>query len=217
MKCVFHIHTFFSKDCNTSLEAIRHACVVNDVDVVVITDHDTIDGALGLRDIVDEKLRVIVGEEITTNDGEIIGLFLKKKIAPYKSAIQTIVDIRGQGGLVCIPHPFDSFRKEKIKTEVLIKIIDSVDIIEVFNSRNVFKKDNKRALEFAVRMEKLQIVGSDAHTPQEIGSSYIDMDNFFSNEVFLSNLGNARMSTYQSPVYVHLMTKMVKLRKRCFQ
>lgn len=214
MKCFFHIHTFFSKDCNTSLEEIRYTCLVNNVNIVFITDHDTIDGALGLMAIVDKKLRVIVGEEVTTTDGEIIGLFLKDKIAPHKSAHETIVDIQNQNGLVCIPHPFDSFRKEKIKTEVLNKIIDSVDIIEVFNSRNVFNKDNIKAFDFARYKCKTGIVGSDAHTIREIKDTYFDIEPFSGPEDFLLNLKNAKVFTKRSPIFVHLYTKLVKLNKK---
>lgn len=215
MKCIFHIHTCFSKDCNTSLKEISHTCLVNDVNTVIITDHDTIDGALELMRIVDKKLRVIIGEEITTTDGEIIGLFLEEAVLPHKNAVETIADIKKQGGLVCIPHPFDSFRKERIQPNVLNKIIDSIDIIEVFNSRNIFNNDNKQALEFAVRMKKIKIAGSDAHTSQEIKNSFIDIEYFLNNEDFLSNLENAKMSANQSPFYVHLITKMIKMRKMC--
>jgi len=105
-------------------------------------------------------------------EGEITGLFLKEWVPPRFSLEDTIQKIKFQGGLVCITHPFCRFRRSKLKFETLRRIIESVDIVEIFNSRNILQADNKKAFIFARDNNKLMVVGSDAHIGYEYGKSY---------------------------------------------
>lgn len=211
MRCAFHVHTCFSSDCRMSLEGIIEVCISKKIDAVIITDHNTIRGAVALKNIAANKLEIIIGEEIKTNEGELLGLFIEEEIAPYNSPERTIKEIREQNGLVCVPHPFDFFRNGKIKETALKRIIDEIDIIEVFNSRNIFNFGNKKALQFAKSIKKTQIFGSDAHTKNEIGNAIIEMKPFSSKEEFLLNLENANKQTKRSSTFVHLTTKYIKL------
>jgi hypothetical protein len=118
-----------------------------------------------------------------------------------------------QGGLVCVPHPFDRLRKSAIRYEALLQIIDSVDIIEAYNARNIFQQDNKKAAGFARQQHKPVSTGSDCHTAGEIGGSYLEIDDFENAAAFLRNLDNAIIKFIKSSIMVHCYTKLFKLTK----
>lgn len=209
-----HVHTLYSRDCCSSLEEIIETCQRKDISGIAVTDHNTIQGALKLREIVPSSLLVIVGEEIKTLDGEITGLFLEEEIPGGLTTEETIAKIKTQNGLVCIPHPFDRLRHSKLKTEALLRIINQADLIEVFNSRNVFTNDNEKAQTLANSKGLTTCVGSDAHTPCEIGMSYVEMEHFSTSEEFLHNLASAKSVTRKSSFWVHITTKWTKLTKK---
>ncbi|MFW6281753.1 MAG: PHP domain-containing protein [bacterium] len=208
-----HVHTCYSKDSRMKFESLEEAAVNNGIDVLIITDHNRIDGALKFKDY-SENIEVIIGEEIMTNKGEIIGLFLNKSISPGLSPEETIIKIKEQDGLIYIPHPFDCLRSSAIKEEALYNIISDIDIIEVFNSRNVFKKDNDKALSFANEYNILKGVGSDSHTKWEVGQSYIEIENFKDAEEFIINMSNSTLITKKSSILVHFITKFIKIFRR---
>lgn len=205
-----HVHTYYSKDSRMNFKNLEKAAIKNGIDVLIITDHNRIDGALKFKHY-SEKIDVIIGEEIMTTRGEIIGLFLNKHISPGLSPKETIAKIREQDGLVYIPHPFDRLRSSALKEEVLYDITSDIDIIEVFNSRNVFKKDNNKALKFANEHNILKGVGSDSHTRFEVGKSYVEIDNFNDAEEFLINMDNSTLKTKKSSILVHFITKYIKI------
>ena len=115
----------------------RHAAA--GLDGVAIADHNTIEGALALQPMA--PFMVIVAEEIKTSEGEIIGLFLKSTIPRGLSPEETIVAIREQGGIVCVPHPLDRVRHSAMGRQTLERIIDQVDVLEVFNARVLFERE----------------------------------------------------------------------------
>ncbi|MCK4810121.1 MAG: PHP domain-containing protein [Candidatus Omnitrophica bacterium] len=211
IKCAFHIHTEFSLDCRTSLREVIEFCIHKNISSIIITDHNTIKGAIELKKVAPEGLQIIVGEEINTTEGEVMGLFLDKEICSGMSPEKTIEQIRCQNGIVCIPHPYDSFRKERLRENALNRIIDSVDILEVFNSRNLYAKDNERALKLAEKEKKIKISGSDAHTRDEIDSTVLKIQSFNSKEEFLLNLSLAEHITKKSSPFVHIITKGIKI------
>ena len=137
LKVDTHIHTCFSKDSEMSLEALYQKCLKTGLNCIAITDHNTIEVALLFKSIA--SFKVIVGEEINTTQGEVTGLFLKERIPPGLKALETVNNIKSQGGLVSIPHPFDIFRSSVIKLDALHEILPYVDIIEGFNARNTFE------------------------------------------------------------------------------
>ncbi len=170
MKADLHTHTICSKDSLTRPADLVVACVRRGVDVVAVTDHNAIAGALAAREVA-EQMRaagqeaplVIVGEEIMTTAGEIMGLFLSEFIPPGLSPQETIQGIREQGGFVTVPHPFDRLRRGPMMTRVLEVIWPHIDAIETRNARTTFVSDNERARAFAVGHGLLQTAGSDAH------------------------------------------------------
>jgi len=184
-----HVHTCFSGDCRTALKRLIGACRNQGINCLAVTDHNTIDGALVLQKIA--PFKIIAGEEIKTSQGEIIGYFLKRTIRPGMSPLDTVRAIKEQGGLVCIPHPFDRWRGSALNQSALYKIFEYIDIIEVFNARNIFAADNAKALQFAQQNGKAMTVGSDSHFADEIGRCYVVMPDFKTPADFLYRLSQA--------------------------
>jgi predicted metal-dependent phosphoesterase TrpH len=133
----------------------------------------------------------VVGEEITTTDGELIGLFLQNRISPGLPARQTALEIKDQGGLVYLQHPYDPFRRH-LSEEAIEGLSDLIDIVEVFNARSD-EKTNRRAAELREVLGAAPGAGSDAHTLRELGSVYVEMKDFDGPQDFLRNLRGARI------------------------
>lgn len=135
--------------------------------------------------------RVVVGEEITTTDGELIGLFLQRRIPPGLTARQTALEIKDHGGLVYLEHPYDQFRRH-LSEAAIEDLAELIDIVEVFNARSD-EKTNHRAEELCEILGAAPGAGSDAHTLKELGSVYVEMRNFVGADDFLANLRSARI------------------------
>lgn len=203
-----HVHTLYSHDCKTSLGQIIGACEKKKLDAIAVTDHNSICGAIELKRIA--PFMVVIGEEISTKQGEIIGYFLTEEIPPGLEAKESMTLIKEQGGLVCVPHPFDRMRKSVLERDFLQKHIDLIDIIEVFNSRNLFLKDNSRALSLAEAHKKRKTVGSDAHSIFEIGSSHVECRPFYNASSFLASIQRGVFCCKRSSFLVHFYTKWYK-------
>jgi len=216
MKADLHIHTLYSRDCLTPLDKVLECALKRGLECIAITDHNEIEGALRLQE--KSPIKIIVGEEIRTNRGEIIGYFLKRRIQPGMSPAKTIEEIRNQGGLVCVPHPFDRFRTSKLDLDVLREIEQEIDIIEAYNARNIYDMDNRKAWAYAVSRGKISSAGTDAHWPWEIGRSYINIADFSDSSSFKRALavspslfsGEFRKSGF----LVHVGTKTLKLLRK---
>lgn len=184
MKLELHVHTNYSYDSDTSLLNIVESCIRSKVGAIAVTDHNEIEGALRLKEIA--PFKVIIGEEIETKEGEIIGLFLDKLIKPKMSAKKTIEEISKQGGLVYLPHPFDKLtRKTSLKSNLFSEIMGDIDIVEVYNGRTIKDIYNKKAKDLALKYNKIQAIGSDAHTRYELGRNTIEIDNYDTPKEFL--------------------------------
>ncbi|GAW93992.1 PHP domain-containing protein [Calderihabitans maritimus] len=212
--CDFHIHTEYSADCNLKLERLVERCRKVGLNCVAITDHNETQGALQLKKYA--PFKVIVGEEIRTSEGELIGLFLEEKIPPGLSPEETVERIREQDGLVVVPHPFDRFRSSAIRTSALHRIIDKVDIIETFNSRNNYRHDNRKAEQLAKQHCIPEIAGSDAHFSMEIGNVKLFLQDFADQRQFLECLKtSSQRKLRRSSLLVHGGTRLVKWQNRC--
>lgn len=210
----FHVHTNFSSDCNVSPQDVVRIAKQRGLNGVAITDHNNIDGALRMKaKFTSEDFVVIVGEEIRTREGEIVGLFLGEEIPPGLPVEESVRQIQSQEGMVCVGHPFCRFRRSRLELGALMEIIEKVDAVEVYNSRTIFNADNRKAWRFAKTHGKLMIVGSDGHTPLEYGRSHTRMLPFNNVEECKRNLLSAEFVTEKSPLWVHCVTKWRKLRK----
>ena len=166
-----HCHTSASFDSLADPVKVVRAAAARGLTHLVITDHDRIDGALRARDAAPDGLIVIVGSEIRTADGDLIGAFLDAPVTGDRPAIDTIAAIRDQGGLVGIPHPFDRFRGSLLRDARMAALAPLVDWVEVHNARLV-GSGNERAAAFAAEHGRPGVAVTDAHTIIEVGIAY---------------------------------------------
>ncbi|MDY6893231.1 MAG: PHP domain-containing protein [Chloroflexota bacterium] len=203
LKADLHVHTCYSKDSTSPIEEIIQHCLEIGIDCLAITDHDTISGALEMKRTA--PFTVIVGEEVLTTCGEIIGLFLSEQVPSYLSPEETVVRIKSQGGLVCIPHPFDRFRPHsRLRNHALQDIMNDIDLVEVFNSRTIMQKDSKRALRLAQELGVPGTTGSDAHIVTEVGRSFVELPEFDNAEQFQQSLRNGKIFRSKTSTAIHL-------------
>lgn len=180
MKVDLHVHTKYSRDSRLKLEKIVNTAKKKDLDGVAITDHNTFKGVEVAKKMELKDFFIVKGEEIKTDRGELMGLFIEDEIKSRKY-LQVIEEIKERGGLVVIPHPFDSLRRSRFDGVKEIK--NKVDGLEVFNSRVTFNRANQEAMELAEKENLIKTAGSDAHTKFEIGNAYVeattsDLENF---------------------------------------
>jgi predicted metal-dependent phosphoesterase TrpH len=182
-----HSHTMWSGDSTTTPDELEEAVVESGIDVLCITDHNAVRGAQELA--VRLPCRVIVGEELKTHAGEIIGLFLTEHIPFGVAPEEACRRIREQGGLVYIPHPFDPMRRN-LSEPALTRLVDAglVDAVETFNAKTSLRHLNERAAEFAEARGLAAGAGSDAHVPHALGAAYVEMPDFDGPTDFLNSL-----------------------------
>ncbi len=187
-----HMHTDHSNDSVTPVDVLLATARERGLGAIAVTDHNEISGAHAARDKAAEYgVKVIVGEEVKTADqGEVIGLFIEDKIPRGMSLEATIAEIRRQGGLVYVPHPFDRLHSVP-DYEHLLAVVDQVDAIEVFNPRIAIAAWNEEAVRFAGKYRIPGGAGSDAHVAQGLGAVRIRMRDFDGPEEFLESLRDA--------------------------
>ncbi len=207
------MHTHFSPDSEVVPEQLVDKCEEVGLSCIAVTDHNTIEGALAVRELA--PFIVIVGEEVASSEGEITGLFLSEEVPRGLTPQETASRIKDQGGLVSIPHPFDRFRRGVISKQALDEVLPYADIVEVFNSRNNLARDDRKAAEFA-RAHGLLVSGvSDAHTTKELGRTYVEMREFDGTpQDFKEALAGATIVGHRSGPWVHVKTSLTKLRKK---
>ena len=182
-----HTHTMWSGDSTTTPDEFAASVTESGLDLVCITDHNDIAGAVELSDRL--ECRVIVGEELRTPAGEIIGLFLTERIPVGATPVEAAKAIRDQGGIVYIPHPFDPMRRN-LSEMALNELADDglIDAVEVLNSKTSLASLNRRAADFAIELRIAAGAGSDAHVPDALGAAYVDMPDFDGPNSFLDAL-----------------------------
>jgi glycosyltransferase involved in cell wall biosynthesis len=185
-----HMHTDHSYDCATPAEVLIAEARSRGLGAIAVTDHNEISGAQEALAKAD-GVKVIVGEEVKTADqGEVIGLFIEEKIPRGMTLQETIDEIKRQGGLVYVPHPFDRMHSVPAY-EHLLAVLDDVDAIEIFNPRVAIAEFNEEAVRFAAKYRIPAGAGSDAHVPQGLGSVRIRMRDFNGPQEFLQSLRDA--------------------------
>ena len=194
-----HMHTDHSMDCATPVEVLLATARDQGLGAIAVTDHNEISGALEAQAKAAQfGVKVIVGEEVkTASQGEVIGLFLTEKIPRGLTMEETVAEIKRQGGLVYVPHPFDRMHAVP-DYEHLLKIIDDVDAIEVYNPRVAIGSFNEEAERFAAKYRVVAGAGSDSHVAQGLGSVRIRMPDFEGPEEFLEALRVAEIRTKPS-------------------
>jgi predicted metal-dependent phosphoesterase TrpH len=206
-----HMHTDHSHDCETPVEVLLAAAREAGLGAIAVTDHNEISGALEAREKAAESsarggLKIIVGEEVkTAEQGEVIGLFIEQKIPRGLTMQETVAEIKRQGGLVYVPHPFDRMHAVP-DYEHLPAILDDVDVIEIFNPRVAIGAFNEEAVRFAAKYRIVAGAGSDSHVAQGLGSVRIRMRDFDGPDEFLQSLRDAEIMTKPSSlIYVQAL------------
>lgn len=187
-----HSHTMWSGDCTTTPDEVEAAVRAAGIDVLCITDHHAVAGAQELAPLL--PCRVVVGEELRTHAGELIGLFLAERIPFGLSPAETARRIRAQGGIVYVPHPFDPMRRN-LATDALVALAGAglLDAVEARNAKTSLEHLNVRAAAFAERHDLAAGAGSDAHVPEALGAAYVEMPDFDGPADFLAKLREGRV------------------------
>jgi predicted metal-dependent phosphoesterase TrpH/glycosyltransferase involved in cell wall biosynthesis len=202
-----HMHTDHSSDCATSVETLLATARDVGLGAIAITDHNEVSGAQAAREIADDfGVKVIVAEEVkTAEQGEVIGLFIEERIPRGLTMAETIAEIRRQGGLVYVPHPFDRLHSVP-DYEHLLEIVEEIDIVEVFNPRVALTAFNEEAERFATKYRIVPGAGSDSHVAQGLGSVMIRVHDFDGPEEFLEAMRSADIvRKHKNLVYVQTL------------
>jgi len=183
-----HLHSRFSHDSRTTLDELIERSGECGLDRIALTDHNTVEGALELARTAPEL--AIVGEEAKTLEGEVIGLFITRRMPPYQRPEQVMDLVHEMGGLTYVPHPLDRNRSH-FRAERLVELADRIDIIEVYNPW-CDQAANAAAAKLAADLGKVTATGSDAHSAQELGRTWMEMDDYVDVADFLAKLRDAR-------------------------
>ena len=198
-------------DSQSELDDIIKRCQKLGINCISVADHDAVEGGLKMLEIA--PFKVIVAEEILTFSGEVMGMFLKERIASGIPLEIAIAAIKEQGGLVSIPHPFDPVRGLRLNADELNQLAPQIDLIEVFNARVLSAQTNSKARNFAREHNLPGIAGSDAHTISEIGNVFVELNDFNSPVEFLSALQQANIQGKRASPFVHFNSTWAKIKK----
>jgi len=183
-----HLHSHFSHDGRSSLQQLLDRAHESGLNRLALTDHNTVEGALNFVRMAPEL--AIAGEEIKTMEGEVIGLFITARIPPYLAPEEAMDLIHGMGGLTYIPHPLDRHRAN-FRPERIIDMAARIDIIETYNPW-CDATANQAAAQLADDLDKVTATGSDSHSAEELGRSWMEMEDYSGIEDFLEKLRYAR-------------------------
>jgi predicted metal-dependent phosphoesterase TrpH len=210
LKVEFHCHTCFSKDSLTRPKALVDAARRKGIDRLIITDHNSIGGALEAKKL-DPEL-VIIGEEIMTTQGELLTAFVTEEIPKGLEPLEAIRRLKEQGAFISVSHPFDARRGWK-NFESFMEIVPLVDAIETFNARCVEGRDNVKAKEFARQHNLAGTVGSDAHAPLELGRATLTVEEFADAEGLRSVIRSGVEDVRLSSIFIHFISRYATMMK----
>lgn len=203
-----HMHTDHSSDCATPVEVLIETARDRGLGAIAVTDHNEVSGALAAAEVAEDMddFKIIVGEEVkTAEQGEVIGLFIKEKIPRGMTMTETIAEIRRQGGLVYVPHPFDRMHSVP-DYEHLLDMVEEIDLLEVFNPRVAISSFNEEAERFARKYNIIPAAGSDSHVAQGLGSVRVRLPDFDGPEEFLEAMRDAEITRrHKNLVYVQAL------------
>ncbi|HML21477.1 MAG TPA: PHP domain-containing protein [Aggregatilinea sp.] len=207
-----HCHTEWSKDSLNRIEQVQRAAQRRGINRILVTDHNTAEGALKWAQIDPDLF--IPGEEVMTTQGELLAWFVKESVPARLTPEETIRRLRDQGAVISVAHPFDSVRKGAWAEENLDRIVDLVDCIEVFNARCFFDGDNLKAQTYALAHHKPGTAGSDAHIPYEYGRAMMRVAPFDDAEGLLDAIQGGEIVARRSAWWVHGGSSYAKYLKR---
>jgi predicted metal-dependent phosphoesterase TrpH len=213
--CDLHMHTEHSHDCAVPVDTLLDYAEAQGLGAIAVTDHNVFSGAEEAVELTRNRdLLVIPGEEVKTDAGEVIGLFLEREIARGMPMEDTIAAIREQNGVVYLPHPFDRLHTIP-DAQSLHRHLAEIDVFEVYNARLLFEGFNDEALRFARKYNLTMGAGSDAHVLQGVGTGLVRMRAFETPEEFLISLRSAEiLRRPKSLVYLQGLKWVAQARER---
>ncbi len=212
LRVEFHCHTIYSKDSLSRVADVLAACRARNIDRIVISDHNTIAGALQAKQL--DPARVIVGEEIMTERGELLAAFVQEEIPKGLPVAEALRRLRQQGAFISVSHPFDRLRSGAWALADLQGLVGQVDAIEVFNARCFPPHFNRQAAAFASQHDLAGTVGSDAHTLAEVGRATLLLPEFADADGLRAVIRAGRPDTRRSGLAVRLGSRYAVLAKR---
>lgn len=211
IRAEFHCHTIYSHDSLVELDTLLKACDERGIDKIAITDHGSMRGAFKAHKMAPD--RVILGEEIKTPEGEILGYFMTEEIPQGLQAVDVVRRLCDQGAFISLAHPFDPFRSWWTEN-TLDQILPYIDGLEVFNARCRRDEYNQKAYAFALEHGKALMAGSDAHALSELGKASMTMPWFDDAEELRKAAREATISGELSGLYVHMISTFAKVAKK---
>jgi hypothetical protein len=206
LRVEFHCHTIASKDCLVTPKRLVEGCRRKGIDKVIVTDHNSIQGALRAKEIDPE--RVIVGEEVKAEKGEFLAFFVSEEVPRGLPVMETIERLRAQGAFISLAHPLDPNRNNGWQEADLEALISHIDAIETFNSRCLSETYNRWSEAFALKHHLPQTVGSDAHTVFELGTSTLLLSDFHDTDSLKAALATAQKDCRMSSPMIHLTSRV---------
>jgi predicted metal-dependent phosphoesterase TrpH len=204
LSCDLHVHTNFSKDGESSVEEILKRAEEVGLDVIAITDHDTIDGAKKAI-LCNTSVLVIPGIEVSTKQGHLLVLGVTDLIPAGLDVIDTVEIARKMGALLILPHPYHVWRHGVARRKKMS--MAAVDAIETFNSRYIVGSANRKAARIAKRMGKPCVAGSDAHHARFVGfgRTFVDAERDIGSILTAVRAGKVSCGGRQTPLrtYTH--------------
>jgi predicted metal-dependent phosphoesterase TrpH len=174
-----HIHTLASDGTAGIVDILAHVERLAELDVIAITDHERIDAALVGRSMARDRglaFEVVIGEEITTRGGHLLGLWLERPVKPFQSLRSTIAAVHDQGGIAVPAHPLTPYPL-CAQGFVLRRLLADEpryrpDAIEAFNPTTLGRPWHGRVVRFAEELSLATVGNSDAHTLAAIGAGH---------------------------------------------
>jgi len=213
-----HTHSSYSRDSVISTKELFQSWKRTGI-IPLVCDHDTIEGSLHVMRAIhaeDPDIPLLLAEEVTSREGEVIGLFLTEEIPSGLPAAETLEIIHGQGGLSLLPHPFSEYRSRVLQARARNTLVDEIDLVEGHNARNLSDEEDRLAVVFATEMGIPFTAGSDAHTALELGRVWMEVPPFGSPKELLKGLAGAPFTFRRMNRGVHLVTGMVRRVRETF-
>ena len=214
MRTEFHCHTIYSKDSLLKPDKLVRLAQDKGLDRLVVTDHNTITGALHAQEL--DLQRIIIGEEIMTTRGELLAAYVTEEIPRDLPPLEAITCLRQQGAFISVSHPFDALRNGHWELPDLLEILPYVDAIETFNARCMSANYNTQAQAFAKEHGILGTAGSDAHAGFEVGRASMHLAEFHDAASLKAALAQAEFKVRLSSPWVHFTSRYAVWYKQLF-
>jgi hypothetical protein len=212
MRIDMHVHSSYSRDAILPAKDLFQNWMRTGI-IPLVCDHDTLEGSVRVMRAIhaeDPDIPLILSEEVTTREGEVIGLFLTEEIPAGLSCAETLDLIQGQGGLALVPHPFSNHRARVLQAGARNALVDRIDLVEGYNARNRSDDEDRFAVVFASEMGIPFTAGSDAHISLELGRVWMEVPPFDSPKGLMKGLGEAPFTFRRVNLGTHLLGRVIR-------